>query len=124
MKKKAVFALVLAGALVLLPGCVSTTTQARRDPNITTNLARKDYEVLGPVTMESDVTSILGIIYFGGKGYADLLAEAQRLYPEANALIDIYRDQKNVTILGVYNRFGMIYSATAIKVTDPVPYVN
>lgn len=121
--KKALFALLLATSLALLPGCVSMT-RGTRDPDVTTNLARKDYEILGPVSIESDLTSILGLVNFGGKGYSDLLEKAKTLYPETDALIDLYTDARNVIVLGIYNRSTVVYSATAIKVTDAVPGVN
>lgn len=114
MKRK-IFVLAVAVSLVLvLAGC-SSMKEGLWDSGVTTNLETKKYEILGPVTLDGKVTNICFFWTFGGKGYSELMEEAKRLYPEADAVIDIYVDNNASTILGVYNKFGKSYYGTAIK---------
>ncbi len=112
MKKK-LFLVALVVCLVLT-SCVTGKT-GLFGSGVTTNLAEKEYEILGPVEMKGTITNILGLFQWGGKGYADFMAEAKALYPETDAVIDIYEDVSASKILLVYNSFTRTYYGTAIK---------
>ena len=101
MKIKAII-LSLLLALVLV-GC--TTVQPVQGNTV---LATDDFEVLGRVTKECPL---------GEAGFTVLLEEAQRLYPEADDIINIIVDSK-VTNYFFTKQGSYIMSAVVIK------YVN
>lgn len=112
--KKVLFALVLGMSLALLPGF--STPIGESYPDLGTDLSENDYEVLGPVTLSGGTTKVLGLIESGSeKGYAALLEEARKLYPETNALININVEDDKTHVLGIYKKTVKVYSATAIK---------
>lgn len=112
MKKK-LFLVALVVCLVLT-SCATGKT-GLYDAGVTTNLVEKDYEILGPVEVKGTITNVLGFFQWGGKGYGDLIAEAKALYPETDAVIDIYEDVSESMIMLVYNTFTRTYYGTAIK---------
>lgn len=112
MKKK-LFLIALVVCLVLT-SCVSGKT-GLYSSGVTTNLPEKDYEILGPVELQGTITNVLGFFQWGGKGYGDLMKEAKALYPEADAVIDVYEDVSKSMIMLVYNTYTRTYYGTAIK---------
>lgn len=112
MKRK-LFLLTLVVCLVLT-SCTSAKT-GLFDSGVTTNLAEREYEILGPVEVKGTITNILGCFQWGGKGYGDLMEEAKALYPETDAVIDIYEDVSSHMIMLVYNTYSRTYYGTAIK---------
>ncbi len=120
MRKILVVALVIMGVFM----CTSCATKVPySDAGLVGDLIDKDYEVLGPVSVSGKVHNILGIIGWGGIGYNDLLEEARRLYPEADAVINVTEDMTTFTVALFYNNFGWDFSGLAIKyVDDPIGY--
>ena len=62
---------------------------------VSLNLER-DFEVLGPVTIEERYEIVDGKVKIGGLGYKDLLNAAIDLYPETDMVIDIITDYENI----------------------------
>lgn len=114
MKKIIVFSLL---AVLLLSSCMSTT-RPYGDAGITTALERKDYKILGEVTMDATHHNILGVFSFGGKGYEDLLALAKETYPECDAVINIYEDRTDSIYFGIYNKLGSKLIGTAVDIIE------
>ena len=92
--------------------------------------AKHDYTILGPVRVENYFTGILGfnqtmfqgynigifLIQFGGLNYIDVLENAQRRYPTADAVIDITYDYNyNLNILGLYTSRTDIVTGMAVR---------
>ena len=109
--KKIGILLVITTA-ILLTGCVSLKTPIDR-PGLEPTLAVLDYEVVGPVTVEGDSTNIMGLFWFGGASYSDLLKAAQDM--GADDVINVYDDAETSTVLGIYNKFKITWTGTAIK---------
>lgn len=116
--KKVVFAGLLAISVVLLIGCVNTR-EITADPGVKGEVARKNYEIVGTVSIEKPVHTILGIFSWGGSTYKELLAQAQEM--GADGIINIYKDRKDFRILIFYWSYTDIITATAIKYLDAVP---
>ena len=85
-----------------------------------------DYIILGTVRLEKDWFGILGItmtrwgidsyVYQrGGVLYSDLLDEARRLYPEADAVIDVKVDYMGTFFGTFYAQRKDILTGIAIK---------
>lgn len=115
--KKVTVSIILVLSLVLLASCM-TAKQPYKSAGITTALVEKDYEILGEVQINAKITNIIGLFTFGGKGYAELLEEAKKVYPETDAVINIYEDTTGLTVLGIYNTWGKKLTATAVKFVD------
>ena len=62
---------------------------------VSLNLER-DFEVLGPVTIEERYEIVDGKVKIGGLGYKDLLNAAIDIYPETDMVIDIITDYENI----------------------------
>jgi len=92
MKKKMLFSAILVLFLVLLfSGCATNEGPKWRN-NWSTNPmepGKHDFTILGLVTVEREQINILYLFGNGGITHADVLNEAKRMYPEANAVIDI-----------------------------------
>ena len=104
--------------IVLLSSCMTVDSIPYSGAGITSALERKDYKVLGDVKVKGTVTNILGMFTFGGKGYEDLLAEAKEIYPECDAVINVYQDRGGKIILGIYNTLSFTLIGTAIDIID------
>jgi hypothetical protein len=85
-----------------------------------------DFTILGPVKLEKEWYGILGFsippigvdAYFwqsGGVTYADLLDEARKQYPDADAVIDITNDYVGSTYAFLYSQRTNIATGIAIK---------
>ncbi len=119
MKKK--FIIILTLVLTLILSSCLTSKFGYKDYGIHTNLVKKDYEVLGTVSMKSTINNILWLVSYGGKGYSDLLAEAKSLYPEADAVIDIAEDVHTKYYFGFFNQITREYTGTVIKYLESEP---
>lgn len=113
MKKLIILSLI---AILIFASC--STVSPSKEAGLVSSLAEKEYEILGTITKDYTVRSLMGIITWGGGGYADLLEEAKELYPEMDEIINIRKDSKTTAILGIYNRFTKTFSATVIKFVD------
>ena len=102
---------------VLLTSC-ATTTVPYAAAEVKTELVAKDYEILGNVHMGSTITNFFGIVSSGGKGYTDLLEQAQRIHPDCDKVIDINYDKKGHLTLGFFNTQSILITGTAIKFVD------
>jgi hypothetical protein len=96
----------------------------------------REYTILGNVKLEKNWFGILGfsvsnlgidsyVYQNGGVTYADLLEEAQRLYPEADAVIDVIVDFAGSTYAIFYSRRKNIVTGLAVKyVKEPGVYLH
>jgi hypothetical protein len=128
----AVMALVFG---VILTGCATNVASGKRP-----ELDRKpigtethDYTILGTVKLEKNWFGILGftlnaatfnayIYQQGGVTYADLLDEARKEFPDADAVIDIKVDYEGSTYALFYARRKNIMTGIAVKyVKEPKP---
>ena len=114
MRKSLMIILSVFAVFVLLSSCSTSYEEA----GLTGEVVAKDYEVLGPVYVSGSNHNILGIIGWGGIGYNDLLAEARKLYPETDAVINVTKDVKTFNVLLFYNSFGFDLSGLAIRYVD------
>ncbi len=112
--KKTILIIAAVCAVLMLTGCM-TAKEGLSDSGVTTSLVPREYEVLGSIEFDGTVKNVLGLFTWGGKGYEELLEEAVELYPEADAVIDIYKDYKASMILGVYNTWTTSYYGTVIS---------
>lgn len=117
MKKILVVLAVLLIALTFT-SCYTGVTVPVKSPEIVSTLTRSDYKILGDVSITSDIYNVLGIVSWGGCGYNDLLKKAKELYPDANAVINLYEDKGAELILGVYNRFTKTITGSAVHIID------
>ncbi len=108
--------IMLAIAALLASSC--NTRFPYEDAGLRGEVVRKDYEVLGPVVVEGTVHNILGIIGWGGIGYNDILKEAQRLYPDADAVLNVTKDVTSFSVGFIYSELGMEFSGLAISYLD------
>lgn len=56
----------------------------------------KDFDVLGPVSVEETYEIVNGKVRIGGIGYKEMLDRALELYPEADQVIDIITDYRTI----------------------------
>ena len=136
MAKKKLWLLMLAMVLVfgfIFTGCATDIATTKR-----TSFARRpislvgmpNYTILGPVFHETNWFGIFGFsrptigliagndIYLyqsGGFTYMDLLNEARKIYPDADAVIDINIDYSKMYYFIFYGRRRNIISGIAIK---------
>jgi hypothetical protein len=133
-KRNKILVLIAAAAVgVSLAGCATNAATTK-----STNFSKKpieiaqgrQYEILGPVTLEKKWSGILGLhlegtpisapadIFLyqsGGVTYVDLLEKAQEQYPGADAVIDINVDYEGSTYAIFYAQRNNIVSGIAIK---------
>jgi hypothetical protein len=119
MAKKGSWVGMLAMGLVfglVLIGCATDVASVKK-PELNKHImgtATHDYTILGTVTLEKRWFGVIGFsiekasmdAYFyqkGGISYSDLLEEARKQYPEADAVIDI-----NVDYAGSF--YGIFYA--------------
>ncbi len=57
---------------------------------------KKDFNVLGPVSVEETYEIVNGKVRIGGIGYKEMMDRALELYPESDQVIDIIIDYKTV----------------------------
>jgi len=95
----------------------------------------REYTILGTVKLEKGWFGVLGysipiigidnyLYQSGGATYADLLAEARKQYPEADAVIDIVVDYKSSIYAAFYAERHTIVTGIAIKYERNPPPPN
>lgn len=117
MKRNLILVSVLFLAL-MFTSCYTGITKPVKSPEIVSTLTRSDYKILGDVSISSDIHNVLGIVSWGGCGYADLLKKAKEQYPDANAVINLYEDRGTQMILGIYNKFTKTITGSAVHIID------
>lgn len=100
---------------VKAPGDVGAITQY--------NLTSKDFTVLDRVTTSGEVTLWFGAVLTGGKGYQDLLAQAQSLGGDAIMNYSFDFEQKSV-LLFIYGKYTWKATGLAVKLADHVKKSN
>lgn len=98
--KKHPVAIALIAVLTLASSCVSVSVPGK-DSGIVVNLEPKAYSFAGDVMIEGTVTSILGLITWGGATYYDLLQKAREMYG-ADDVINVTLDTKTTMFFGLY----------------------
>lgn len=102
--------------MALQAGCLYTNVRAPGPTNQVTNfnLTTADFKVIGPVEADGEVTTILGMVMFGGDGYGPLLEKARSL--GADEVIHYRFDVEDYAVLTfVYNRARWKARGTAVK---------
>ena len=94
----------LLGVLVVVLSLTACTSMSPVEAN-TAFPADGKYEILGRVSISTKQSS---------SGYTKLLAEAQRLYPETDDIVNIMVDAKVTNFLFIFNFYK--YEMTAIAV--------
>ena len=81
--------------------------------------APKNYEVLGPVSVEASSSKVLGIVFTNDSfTYAAILDAAKKQYPDCDAVINIKRETSNSLNLGFYIKDSGYMTGTAINITE------
>lgn len=95
----------IAAILLVVMTLISCTTTV---PVTSNNNFPADgkYEILGRVSIETEQTK---------SGYALLLAEAQKEYPEADDIVNIMVDAKRTDFLFLFSEYTYEMTAIAIK---------
>jgi hypothetical protein len=135
IKKKILGILALTAVFItFLNGC-ATNIASQKIPHWDKKpieINSREYTVLGAVKLEKKWFGILGIsIPFlvdgylyqnGGATYSDLLDEAQKKYPEADAVIDVVIDYESSIYAIFYAQRKSIMTGIAIKfIKEPQP---
>lgn len=110
---KKIFILLVALFAMLFIGCMSNTSSAYEEPGVTVNLAEREYEIIDHVSVSGTKRNILGLFWWGGVTYEDLLIEARKM--GADDVMNIYEDKSQLTIAIFYSQFNHTLTATAIK---------
>jgi hypothetical protein len=134
MKNRRIFSLgMLAMVLTLgiglgFSGC-ATNKASTKTPNMDKKpitIAGRDYTILGTVKLEKKWMGVLGFsipsvgvdsyaYQKGGVTYSDLLDEARKQYPDADAVVDISIDYEGSTYAIFYSQRANIATGIAIK---------
>ncbi|MFI3257906.1 MAG: hypothetical protein R3Y36_06380 [Spirochaetales bacterium] len=99
---------------IILAGCTSISPVSR--PSNEVQLAGLNYEVIGPVSVKGTTNSILGIFWWGGISYEELLTKAHEM--GADDVIKVYEDRGTYSIGLIYNEFETVWTGLAIKYTN------
>jgi len=131
--KKSILAVVLVGAILIMAGCgcfgpypyntppagtspiavVSSVNYPSAQNAMTVyNLNSSDIEILGPVEVSTSSMRILLLVSWGDNSYGELLKEAKEVYPETEALINVYTDTDCTSVL-----FSVIYQKVTTRMT-------
>ncbi len=103
----------------VMPGMLISSVEYPSMQSSVTNFTFKgeDIEILGPVSVSTSSTNILGLFAFGSNGYGELMREANKKYKgEAEGLVSIVFDTKytNVCFM-LYSKVTSNVSATAVR---------
>ena len=111
-----------------LSGCATNVASVKTPEwdKKSTSISGRDYTILGNVKLEKKWFGILGfsvtsfgidsyIFQSGGVTYADLLEEAKRHYPEADAVIDLTTDFVASTYALFYSQRENVVTGLAVK---------
>ena len=113
---------------IILSGCATNVASVKK-PSLDKKpipITGHDYTILGTVKLEKNWFGILGVsiekaeidAYFfqsGGITYVDLLEEAQKKYPDADAVIDLQIDYAGSFYAIFYGQRKNILTGLAIK---------
>lgn len=99
-------------SVILFTSCQSTVS-ATGEPGLKVELVERDFEVLGHVSVSGAKKNVLGLFWWGGVTYEELLEEARKM--GADDVMNIYEDKSLTTFAIFYNSFGHTFTATAIK---------
>lgn len=102
--------------LALQAGCIYTNVRTPGPTNQVTNfnLTTADFQIIGPVEADGEITTILGLVMYGGDGYGPLLEKARA--KGADEVIHYRFDIEDYAILTfVYNRARWKARGTAVK---------
>jgi hypothetical protein len=116
------------GIGLVFSGC-ATSKASTKAPNMDKKpiaIADRDYTILGTVKLEKKWFGILGFsipsvgvdaytYQNGGVTYSDLLDEARKQYPDADAVVDINIDFEGSTYAIFYSQRANIATGMAIK---------
>lgn len=107
------FGLIVVLCLIFLTSCASFSVPVERS-GIKTVLESKGYEIVGDVKIEGTITSVMGMLTWGGAGYSDLLDKAKKSF-KADEVINVSTDIKYSLFFGVFYSQTYILRGTAIK---------
>lgn len=129
MKRIVLFGLIVASVAALgcagiggvggpghaMPGSIFTnSTYASADTTSTVyKLERKDFDVVGPVSVWAESTSILGWIESGNAGYGALLGKAKER--GADDVMDVRIDNEVFNVLGLFAKVKTHMHGVAVK---------
>lgn len=119
--KKAIIAVLISVAVLLSMGCTSTTRMnsiSGTDTYANTAVARKDFDIVGTVSVEGTVENIMGVYTRGGVTHKQLLDAAKEM--GGDAVINVYRDVTRRSYFIFYNTRTEILTGTVIKYTNAV----
>lgn len=108
-----------AGLLIcaaLGSSCIYTNVRTPGPTNQVTNfnLTTADFQIIGPVEADGEITTILGLVMYGGDGYGPLLEKARA--KGGDEVIHYHFDIEDYAILTfVYNRARWKARGTAVK---------
>jgi len=119
MKKRNVIGVILVCTLVLVfSGCATNVGPNWPDVWFVTQIdpAKHDYTILGHVSIERSWVGVLGRLFeTGGVTHADILAEARRQFPRANAVLNVQvSSRRHRTLPPLF--FRRSYTVTALAV--------
>ncbi|MDR2728172.1 MAG: hypothetical protein LBB56_03500 [Chitinispirillales bacterium] len=130
MKKLLVLTITL-----LLIGCAANTTSVRNSglDNHTMGIIPREYTILGPVMAMRQFNGVLGFtidgvgdFYLhkrGGMTYNDIIVEAQKKYPNVDAVIDIQFDYvANAAIPFYYDRWETAHGLAIRYIREPISH--
>ena len=120
---------VILVSLLCLSGCISTDVASAKTPQWDKKpiaISGRDYTILGNVQLEKKWFGVLGfsisrlginafVFQNGGVTYADLLEEAKKQYPEADAVIDVIVDYSGSIYAFLYAQKQNIVTGIAVK---------
>lgn len=109
-KNKAICCGLLAA--VVLSSCASFTRPVAHDKGFPPD---GRYEILGPVYVEGKTFILLGMLWFGGLAYIDLLAEARDKFRSVDDVVNVSRDEDIFSVLGIWTTVKTRLHGTAIR---------
>ena len=132
MKKKQITTVILICMLVLLLSSCASNVAPRKNwvwPANTIDVHKSDFTVLGPVTAERQWKGFVGValpanirispelflVSIGGINYSDVIEEARKIFPEADAVIDMKSSYRDSWGFIFYARRTEIVTGIAIK---------
>lgn len=104
-----------------LPGCAYVDTKTPGDVHALTDyqLTSKDFRVLDRVSATGETTTWFGMVMTGGKGYQDLLEQAQKLGGDDIMNYSFDMEQRSV-FLFIYSKYQWKATGLAVKYAEHV----
>lgn len=119
--KKLFITIFMAAAIFLMAGCTSTNRYNGMSGTSTyqnVELASKDFNIIGTVSVEGTVENIMGLYTKGGVTHKQLLDAAKAA--GGDAVINVYRDITRRSYFIFYNAYTEVLTGTVIKYTNAV----